>query len=474
MLGDFPCSVDKRPECRTCHRGPETDPAHAPLGDLVNRMVVHVSGGQQIDRAIHLRAHRADRVCVRQARCVHHVGTGIGVCLQSCDGVGQVCPAIQKVLGTGGERERKGQIAHRVRCRGDAVHRLGQREDRGVRNPGGILDRPADQPRGRRFADGHGDVPDGGAAVLQVCRNRQVRGRRDVGRVGQRLGLADQVGAVLPAEGEGQPGTGGGQCGEAITGEDPGRPGIPRVGDHECPGLVKGSEHDRTLMLGGHVWDATPMTDSVGTPAVWPTRGEVAARIDHTLLKPEATPEDVQALIAEATDLGVLAVCVAAVAGFPSGKHLSSVKAHEAALAVSAGATEIDMVIDVGAAVAGDFAAVQADIEAVRRAIPSATLKVIIESAALLEHGGAEAVRQASRVSEAAGADFVKTSTGFHPAGGASVEAVRIMAETVGGRLEVKASGGIRTAQDAAAMLQAGATRLGLSSSRAVLDGFLH
>lgn len=230
------------------------------------------------------------------------------------------------------------------------------------------------------------------------------------------------------------------------------------------------------------------MTDSVGTPAVWPTRREVAARIDHTLLKPEATPEDVRALIAEATDLGVLAVCVspsmlpveapglivAAVAGFPSGKHISSVKAHEAALAVAAGATEIDMVIDVGAAVAGDFAAVQADIEAVRRAIPSATLKVIIESAALLEYAGAEAVRQASRVSEAAGADFVKTSTGFHPAGGASVEAVRIMAETVGGRLEVKASGGIRTAQDAAAMLQAGATRLGLSSSRAVLDGFLH
>ncbi|WP_078314548.1 deoxyribose-phosphate aldolase [Mycobacterium sp. D16Q16] len=229
------------------------------------------------------------------------------------------------------------------------------------------------------------------------------------------------------------------------------------------------------------------MTDSVGTPAVWPTRGEVAARIDHTLLKPEATAGDVQALIAEAIDLGVLAVCVspsmlpvdapglivAAVAGFPSGKHLSSVKAHEAALAAAAGATEIDMVIDVGAAVAGDFTAVQADIEAVRRAVPAATLKVIIESAALLEHSGAGAIREACRVSEAAGADFVKTSTGFHPSGGATVQAVRIMAETVGGRLEVKASGGIRTAQDAAAMLDAGATRLGLSSSRTVLDGFL-
>ncbi len=240
--------------------------------------------------------------------------------------------------------------------------------------------------------------------------------------------------------------------------------------------------------------DASPMTepstDSVGTPAVWPTRAEVAARIDHTLLKPEATAQDVQALVAEAVDLGVLAVCVspsmlpvrlppsadglviAAVVGFPSGKHLSSIKAHEAALAVSAGAAEIDMVIDVGAAVAGDFAAVQADIEAVRSAAPGAILKVIIESAALMEHSGAGAVRAACRASEAAGADFVKTSTGFHPAGGATVEAVRIMAETVGNRLEVKASGGIRTAQDAAAMLGAGATRLGLSSSRTVLDGF--
>ncbi|MBA0046051.1 deoxyribose-phosphate aldolase [Mycobacteroides sp. LB1] len=230
-----------------------------------------------------------------------------------------------------------------------------------------------------------------------------------------------------------------------------------------------------------------PMTDSAGTPAVWPTRREVAALIDHTLLKPEATPDDVRALIAEATDLGVLAVCVspsmlpvdakglvvAAVVGFPSGKHLSSIKAHEAALAVAAGATEIDMVIDVGAAVAGDFAAVQADIEAVRRAVPAVTLKVIIESAALQEHSGAEAIRAACRASEAAGADFVKTSTGFHPSGGATTHAVRIMAETVGDRLQVKASGGIRTSQDAAAMLDAGATRLGLSGSRSVLDGFL-
>ncbi|GKT36255.1 putative multi-domain containing protein, partial [Aduncisulcus paluster] len=176
---------------------------------------------------------------------------------------------------------------------------------------------------------------------------------------------------------------------------------------------MEGRERDRTVMLRGHV----------------------AALIDHTLLKPEATPQDVQALIAEAVDLGVLAVCVSPsmlpldVPKDANGLIVAAV-AHEAALAAAAGATEIDMVIDVGAAVAGDFAAVQADIEAVRRAAPTATLKVIIESAALLERAGADAVRAACRASEAAGADFVKTSTGFHPSGGATVEAVRIMSET--------------------------------------------
>ena len=115
-----------------------------------------------------------------------------------------------------------------------------------------------------------------------------------------------------------------------------------------------------------------------------PTRAQVAALVDHTLLKPEATAADVVALVAEAAELGVYAVCVspsmvpvavragwrrlrvAAVAGFPSGKHVSAVKAHEAALAVASGASEIDMVIDVGAALAGDVAAVRSDIEAVR------------------------------------------------------------------------------------------------------------
>ncbi|WP_068278410.1 deoxyribose-phosphate aldolase [Aldersonia kunmingensis] len=212
------------------------------------------------------------------------------------------------------------------------------------------------------------------------------------------------------------------------------------------------------------------------------TRADVAAMIDHTLLKPEATPADVDQLVAEARELAVLAVCVspsmlpvrapgfiiAAVAGFPSGKHHSLVKAAEARLAVQQGAAEIDMVIDVGAAVAGDFNAVLADIVTVREAIgDDRVLKVIIESAALTD----EAIVQACRTAERGGANYVKTSTGFHPAGGASVHAVRLMADTVGGRLGVKASGGIRTAEFALELIEAGATRLGLSQTRAVLDG---
>lgn len=221
------------------------------------------------------------------------------------------------------------------------------------------------------------------------------------------------------------------------------------------------------------------------------TRAEVAALVDHTLLKPEATEADVAALVADAADLGVFAVCVspsmvsaaapardsgvaiATVVGFPSGKHLSVIKAHEATLAVAAGAVEVDMVIDVGAAIAGDVDAVRDDVAAVRAAVPGAVLKVIVESAALLAGAGEQALVGACRAAVAAGADFVKTSTGFHPAGGASVQAVRLMAETVGQGIGVKASGGIRTAADALAMLDAGATRLGLSGTRAVLDGLV-
>lgn len=204
--------------------------------------------------------------------------------------------------------------------------------------------------------------------------------------------------------------------------------------------------------------------------------------VDHTLLQPTATRAEVEAAIAEAAALGAYSVCLspsmvpvqmpeglklAVVVGFPSGKHHSEIKAAEARLAASHGVDEIDMVIDVGAAIEGRFDAVEADVRAVREAAPDVVLKVIIESAALSD----EAIVGASRAAEAAGADFVKTSTGFHPAGGASAHAVRLMKETVGDRLEVKASGGIRSYDDAEAMTAAGATRLGLSSTRAIVEG---
>ncbi len=208
----------------------------------------------------------------------------------------------------------------------------------------------------------------------------------------------------------------------------------------------------------------------------------IASIVDHTLLKPEATAADVAATIAEAAELGAFSVCLspnvlpvevpeglatAVVVGFPSGRHHSEVKAAEARLAASQGADELDMVIDVGAAIDGRYDAVEADVRAVREAAPSVLLKVIIESAALTD----EQIVAVCEASERAGADFVKTSTGFHPAGGASEHAVALMRRTVGDRLGVKASGGIRTREAAEAMIRAGATRLGLSSTRAIVEG---
>lgn len=214
-------------------------------------------------------------------------------------------------------------------------------------------------------------------------------------------------------------------------------------------------------------------------------RATLAGMIDHTLLRPEATRADVVALCEEATDLGVATVCVSpsvlpiteglgvgidvcSVIGFPSGAHRPAVKALEAELALAAGATEVDMVIDLGLARAGEWLAVEDDIATVRATTEDrALLKVIIESAVLSD----DEIESACRAAEAAGADYVKTSTGFHPAGGASLEAVRIMRSVVGDRLGVKASGGIRDAATALAMVEAGASRLGCSASRQILDG---
>lgn len=211
-------------------------------------------------------------------------------------------------------------------------------------------------------------------------------------------------------------------------------------------------------------------------------RKDVAGMVDHTLLKPEATKADFQALVDEAADLGTYSVCVspsalpldvpeglkvATVVGFPSGAVKPAIKALEAEQAVADGADEVDMVVNVGLVKDGDFDAVEAEIQGVRDAIPNAVLKVIIESAALTD----EEIVATCEAAEQAGADFVKTSTGFHPAGGASVHAVKLMKDTVP-NLEVKASGGIRDAETAQAMIDAGATRLGLSSTAAVVEGF--
>jgi len=156
------------------------------------------------------------------------------------------------------------------------------------------------------------------------------------------------------------------------------------------------------------------------------------------------------------------------VCGFPSGKHTPAAKAAEAAESVRNGVDEVDMVIDIGALKSGDATHTEDEIRAVRDAVPApGVLKVIIESAALTD----DEIVAACTAAEAAGADFVKTSTGFHPSGGASEHAVALMAQTVGGRLGVKASGGIRDWDAAQAMVAAGATRLGLSGTRAVLDG---
>lgn len=215
------------------------------------------------------------------------------------------------------------------------------------------------------------------------------------------------------------------------------------------------------------------------------TPTELARFIDHTLLKPEATPVGVAALCEEANNFHVAAICVSpsmlplnaglldptvsicTVVGFPNGAVDSRIKAAEASLAFAAGASEIDMVVNLGLIKIGDWEALESEISAVAMAVPFATLKVILETGALTE---AEIV-EACRVAESAGADFVKTSTGFHPTGGATIEVVELMARTVGGSLGIKASGGIRDTATALAMINAGATRIGTSSTAGILGG---
>lgn len=208
--------------------------------------------------------------------------------------------------------------------------------------------------------------------------------------------------------------------------------------------------------------------------------------IDHTLLKPEATHEDIRKVCAEAASYGTASVCVnplyakfvteqlqgtgiktCCVVGFPLGATLPEVKAFEATAAIKNGATEIDMVIAIGAAREGDWEYVQSDIAAVVEACKGkAILKVIIETCLLTD----EQKEKACLCAKNAGADFVKTSTGFSTAG-ATVEDIALMRKTVGPDMGVKAAGGIRSKEAAEAMISAGATRIGASSSKKIIEG---
>lgn len=215
-------------------------------------------------------------------------------------------------------------------------------------------------------------------------------------------------------------------------------------------------------------------------------KDEIARFIDHTLLKPEATPAQIERLCDEARRYGFAAVCVnpvyvrlaaerlqgaevavCSVVGFPLGATTTAAKVYEARQALADGASELDMVIHVGALKAGDYERVQEDIAAVADVCHKggALLKVIIETALLDD---AEKVT-ACRLAQAAGADFVKTSTGF-AGGGATAEDVRLMRQTVGPRMGVKAAGGIRSYADALAMIEAGANRIGASAGVRILE----
>jgi deoxyribose-phosphate aldolase len=212
----------------------------------------------------------------------------------------------------------------------------------------------------------------------------------------------------------------------------------------------------------------------------------IASLIDHTLLKAEATAPQIEQLCKEAAEYNFASVCVnpawvslaakqlensevkvCTVIGFPLGAATSETKAFETSDAIEKGAGEIDMVLNIGALKSGLEDVVKSDVEAVVAAAKGkAIVKVILEVCLLTD----EEIQLASRLSKEAGADFVKTSTGFST-GGATVEAVRLMRETVGPELGVKASGGVRSLEDVEQMVEAGATRIGASSGVQIMQG---
>ncbi|MCD8918854.1 deoxyribose-phosphate aldolase [Staphylococcus gallinarum] len=210
-----------------------------------------------------------------------------------------------------------------------------------------------------------------------------------------------------------------------------------------------------------------------------------AKYIDHTLLKPEATKDKIDKLISEAKEYNFKSICinpthvqyaaeqltdsdvlVCTVIGFPLGATTTETKIFETEDVIKKGASEVDMVINIGALKDGNYDLVQKDIEGVVGAANGKTVKVIIETCLLTD----EEKVKASELSKAAGADFVKTSTGF-AGGGATPEDVKLMKDTVGDALEVKASGGVRNLEDFNKMIEAGATRIGASAGIQIIQG---
>jgi deoxyribose-phosphate aldolase len=225
------------------------------------------------------------------------------------------------------------------------------------------------------------------------------------------------------------------------------------------------------------------------------TAAELASKIDHTILKPEATAAEVDKIIAEALQYKFASVCVAprwvarvaeklrgsgvltcTVAAFPHGTSKAVLKAIEATSAIKDGAEEVDVVAFLPVLAAGDVDAAKAELlefaKAARATRKDVVLKVIVESAYLLSLGperGEKAIATACRAVRESGCDFIKTSTGFHPSGGASIEAINLM-KKYGECLQIKASGGIRDLPTAMRMLEAGADRLGMSASVSVIE----
>lgn len=214
------------------------------------------------------------------------------------------------------------------------------------------------------------------------------------------------------------------------------------------------------------------------------SRAELATIIDHSLLGPEVTVDEINELIDATRTLHLGSICVpasmvgnthkaqehglrvGAVAGFPHGKSVPLIKAAEARFAVHSGASEISVVLDIAAVKAADENAVLSEIVTLREAVPAPiTLNIIIESAVLND----TAITVVTRAARAAGADYVATSTGFHPAGGATTDAVRLIADAAQGKIGVIASGGIDTLAQVESLLEAGATRIVTAQAKRIL-----